>query len=275
MRTNRILDGLVSRLPSTVVANITDFAQYSPTLARVVVAFNAKADPDKLARAVCAAFNNEATPVPGTFRFLTGTENTAVGFVTANTQSMPYEAANVGSMVALAGNMLMDSTDESLWKVHTSHAGDKVLVRQGTNELTAILETAKMRVRGAIPLSHVAGFAGVGEFAAFVHPETLTLGYGYVVASELELPPGDFAGQEAVEILPMDEDGQAAPSVVVPTELVIESANLNGSDRLEAVAAPVAMNKQALIDYYTRIYSRISPDYLQKVVNIIDNHAAF
>ena len=52
MRTNRILDGLVSRLPSTVVANITDFAQYSPTLARVVVAFNAKADPDKLARAV-------------------------------------------------------------------------------------------------------------------------------------------------------------------------------------------------------------------------------
>jgi hypothetical protein len=64
--------------------------------------------------------------------------------------------------------------------------------------------------------------------------------------------------------------------VTVPSALVIESAVMNGADRIAEVAAPTnALNKQSLLDYYKRLYAAQGPEFYAKLAEIINNHAGF
>lgn len=289
---------------STVTANVVDFQVLSPTLAKVVATFNTlEATREDLHDAVCAAMKNTAMPVRNSFRALSSYGNPAmVGFVALNRETKPFTEAAAAKMTALASNMLMDAVDDSLWEVRSDGAGGKMLCRQQDGDaMRGLLETARVRAPRAPKLENVMAGVDAGNFTAFIDPATDSLRFGYVLATDLEItaPPVsgidlDAVGNEAVEIIPLDSivDNESdeltgegnrvaerlvedqAP-VIVPASLLVECAELNGSDRVAEVAAPSnVFNKQAMLDYYKQMYS-YAPDYYNKLAAIINNHAGF
>jgi hypothetical protein len=302
-----VADRLASRI-STVAATVVDYRMVTPTLAQVVATFNTiDTDRHSLATAVGAALNNGAAPIEGSFRTLSSYGNPAmVGFVTVNRETRPFEEASTKGMVALASNMLMDAKDDSLWEVRSDGSGNKMLCRQEADSLHGLMETARVRVPRAPKLDNVMAGVDRGNFVAFVDPQTETLRYGYVLATDLEITPAPAGGldldpqdrQNAVEVLPFDEAVMSQPDntsdeatgdgnriaerllednapVTVPASLIVESANFNGDDKVAEVATPTnGINKQSLLDYYKRLYS-YSPDYYAQVTKIINNHAGF
>lgn len=301
-------DALVARLSSTIAATVVDFKVVSPSLARVVATFNSvDAAPETLSAALSTALSNNATPVEGSWRRVSSYGNPAmVGFVSLNRETRPYSESAAKRMTALSSNMLMDAQDDSLWEVREDGAGGKLLCRQNDNGLQALIETARVRQARAPRLESILSAADRGDFVAFVDPVSETTRYGYVLATDLEIAPLPTGGVDldpedrldAVEILPLDFDTALPPDntsdesigegnriaqrlvedqapVTVPCSLIVESANMNGSDRVAEVAAPTnAMNKQALLDYYKRLYQH-RPDYYGELKNIIENHAGF
>jgi len=302
-----VADRLASRI-STVTASIADYRMVTPTLAQVVATFNTvETDRASLASAVGAAFGNQATPIEGSFRTLSSYGNPAmVGFVRVNRETRPYEAAATKNMVALASNMLMDAKDDSLWEVRSDGSGGKMLCRQEGDSLHGLMETAKVRVPRAPKLDNVMAGVDRGNFVAFIDPKTEMLRHGYVLATDLQIAPQPAGGidldpndrMNAVEVLPLDFNEAQAPDntsdeavgegnriaerliednapVTVPCSLIVESAILDGDDKVAEVAAPSnATNKQAMLDYYKRMYS-YSPEYYAQLTKIINNHAGF
>lgn len=298
-----VADRLANRI-NTVVANIVDYRMVTPTMAQVVATFNTiETTRDALMQAVASATDNKAAPIEGSFRALSSYGNPAmVGFVAINRETRPYEEAAAKKMTALASNMLMDAVDDSLWEVRSDGSGGKMLCRQDGDALQGLMETARIRMPRAPKLDNVLAGVDTGNFVAFVDPASENLRYGYVLATGLEIAPVPTGGidldpmdrQNAVEILPLDiapdntsdeatgEGNRIAQRLVeedapvtIPASLIVESANLNGDDRVAEVAAPGNFtNKQSLLDYYKRLYV-YSPDYYAQLTKIINNHAGF
>ena len=298
-----VADRLASRI-NTVVANIVDYRMVTPTLAQVVATFNTtETTRDSLIQAVAAATDNKAAPIEGSFRSLSSYGNPAmVGFVSVNRETRPYEEAAAKKMTALASNMLMDAVDDSLWEVRSDGSGNKMLCRQDGDSLQGLMETARIRMPRAPKLDNVLAGVDTGNFVAFVDPATENLRFGYVLATGLEIAPVPTGGidldpmdrQNAVEVLPLDfgpdntsdevigEGNRIAQRLIednapvtIPASLIVESANLNGDDKVAEVAAPGNFtNKQSLLDYYKRLYT-YSPEYYSQLTKIINNHAGF
>lgn len=289
---NRVADAMAARMPSTVHASVSDFVQVSPTLARVVVSFNTlECSRDTRYNAVTAALKNSATPVEGSFREVASFGNPAmVGYVALNREVKPYEEVSAKKMVALASNMLMDTSDDSLWDVRSDAAGNKMLCRQTTSDMKDLLVTARVRQKSP-KLDQIRSAVDSGDFVSFVDPKTETLRYGYVVATNVELTPAPTTGirvdEDGVDIVELpgadpeleseelrgDEPEQAVVSHIVPVSLVIEAARLGESDKRAEVAAPVnSQSTEAMKAYYKELYA-YDPAYYAEIVKIIDQHA--
>ena len=298
----RVADRLAARVPQ-VAATITDFRMVSPSLAQVVATFNTiDANRGDLTAAVGRALSNGASPIESSWRSLSSYGAPAmVGFVAVNTETRPYEEASASKMVALASNMLMDASDETLWQVQADGSGGKMLCKQSTGEnLRALMETARVRAPRAPKLDTILSSVNKGDFVSYVDPVTATVRHGYVLATDMEIesvPVGgldvDTVGVEAIEIMPLpigpDNTSDEATGegnriaerlveedapVLVPSTLVVEAAALNGDDVVNTeVAAPAnASNKQSMKDYYKRMYAN-TPGYFSQLVKIIDSHA--
>lgn len=299
---NRISDQLMART-AHIAASITDFQMVTPTLARVVATFNTLAGVprEELQHAIGAALKNTATVVEGSFREVSSYGQPAlVGFVSANRETVPYTEETAQNKVVLSSNMLMDSKDDSLWEVRSDGAGGRMLCRQEGDSLQRLIETARVRQPRSPQLDRIMSGVDRGNFVAYVNPVTETLGYGYVTATDLEIVPQPVGGidldpldnsEEGVEIMPMDMepdntgdetngDGnriaqrmhdENAP-ITVPCSLIIESASMNGDDAHEEVAAPSSSSKEALRDYYSKLY-RYNAPYIELVKRVIDDHA--
>lgn len=291
---SRVLQKMRERMRSSVVATIHDFDPQTPRLARVVACFNTvDANIGDLFAAVTAALGGKAVPVDGSFRVVhSHSLPTMVGFVRSNAEVLDFDEGSKRGMRAMASNVLMDTSDESLWEVKQA-AGAKVLVRQGTEDLNAVLQTAKMQVARAPKLSSVASeVPEASRFVAFVDPRTSTTRYGYVLEASLD----------AVEILPFPTADERQDDLMLPrvtndsTELrgegnvisqrlrdacapisvgldnLVETAHLAGQDNFPQIAAPTGGEKEKMIDYYRKVYD-YAPDYYQRLVDVIQGHA--
>lgn len=292
----RVVANFRSRVRSSIVANIHDYSQHTPRLAKVVACFNTDdADSGELYAAVTAALGGNAVPVDGSFRRIhSHALPTMVGFVRANTEVLDFTVAAERGMRTLAANVLMDAADESIWEVKQA-AGTKVLVRQGTEDLSQVLTTARVQVKRTPVLSTIGiEVPEARRFVAFVDPRTSTTRYGYVISAGL----GD------VEILPfatederMDDQMLMAPKadnssedlrgdgnvisqrladrcapISVGLDNLVETAHMNGNDSFAEIAAPSGNEKDRMIDYYRKVYE-YAPDYFQRVVEQIQGHA--
>lgn len=263
--TDKMLAKFRSKIDS-VVATLVDYQMITPELARVVITTNTDREtPEACRNAVSKMFNNEASVVEGSFRQLKSQSlPTFVGFIYANVAVREYTKEAVAKMQVMASNLLMDKSDETIWQLRTSASGEKYLCRTGNEDLKSLVEanvTVKGRTMNVASLNSVISMgAEVGEYASFVNPETAEINYGYVIE----------ASEESVRVLVrgMKETSE----VVVPTDLLVEVANPENSDKQEEVAAPEGGDKAAMKAYYKQLYS-YSPEYYAKIEQIINQHS--
>jgi len=275
------MDRVVARMQaatSLIVASIQDYKEISPNLCKVVVAFNTNdADNSQRFNALAALFQGHARPVEGSFRWIPNAAvPAAVGFIARNVEIKPYVAAAAASFKAMASNLLMDETDNSLWEVHTA-GEDKYLARHSEESLAELVALASLKNehhRHDIPaLARLAtADAQSNEYVAYVHPQNLELSHGYVMAT-------DSASEEGSEDTMQVVDVESQDRVDLNPELVVESAFLNGSDleyirskQIAVTFSPDTWNAAEMKAYYRQVFS-YAPEYLRELEKIIDSHS--
>jgi hypothetical protein len=296
LNTNAVADALTARVGRTTSAAIVDFQQFSQTLARVAVSLNTNdTTRENKFNAVCAAFGNKARPIETSFREVASYGNPAmVGWVVLNRETKPYEEVAAKKMKALSSNMLMDTSDDSLWEVKHTASGQKMLARQQMDNLAELLVTARVRQPRAPKLDDVKAGVDRGTFVSFVDPSTDTVRYGYVVATDLSITPMPNSPRDIdtdnieVLILPQapenngdetTQDGGVAEridyeSATVHSSLVIEVAYMNDNDRHAEVAMPTnSQSTEAMKQYYADLYKNWAPEYYADVVRQIEDHS--
>lgn len=283
---DRVVSSLARRQKLT--AALTDFQPVSKSLARVVVTMPRTSSINKydVRQAISLATNGQATPVENSFYHIDSNGLPAmVGFVRANTTAKPYDKSEVSKMRVMAKNMLMDASDDSLWAVKTSVDGDRMLVRQSQDDLSTLLSAVKASVIRAPRIAQLASVVNIGDAVAFVNPRTETVRCGFVASVDA----GDAS--DALEIVQMPEENNpdephgleevvdtqndAYASVSVSSNMVVAAVTMPTRFFSTEVAAPAnANNKQALKDYYKKVWSQGNPEFLKRLFENIDRMAA-
>lgn len=306
--TDSIAARFKARMQSTAAVAITSYQPINPTLARVVVthANLERVGKTEIRQAIASALGNKARPVEHSFRSVaTAGVASAVGFIKLNHESQPYDEKRVSKMRVLSKNMLMDEQDDSLWNIRTTADGQRLLCRQVKEDVSELLVTASVHVHRAPAIESIASVAFVHDLISFVDPKTETVRVGVVLAAEqLEVDgPRPAQGQsipdgsEFLEVLEVprnigdlndsDElraDGEmhiadrvkeSASVYTIPSNMVIAAATVKDRSFGTEVAAPTnEKSQQALIDYWTQVFS-YDPPYLKKfIANIKETNFA-
>lgn len=247
---------------NTFTLKVNDYEMVTPTLAHVVVTYTGETPVQEEIRAgLTKMFGGLAAPVAQSFRKVTA--GVVAGFVKASREVREYDESLVtaGKLRVMASNLLMDTDDQLLYEVKESSTG-KYMVRQGNDDLTALVHLACRTQVGQPTLAHIASVpAEQREFAAYVSPTTEEVEHGYVISS----------ADGKMSILPIGAD---TPIEITSTHLV-EVVNLDGEDVKafgKEMAAGVAGDKAAMVEYYKAMFG-YDPAYLAKVIQIINMHA--
>ena len=286
------LDRVVASLKERgvgVSVTVTDFKPVTSSLARIIISASSNVDSVgkyELTQAIAKATGNNGFPVRSSFyKVPSNGMPSFVGFVRANTQSKPYVQSEVSKMRVMAKNMLMDASDDSLWAVKSNDAGDRMLVRQAQDDLSTLLASVQQPVTRAPKLRQLSAMANLGDAVTYVDPRREIVRRGFVAS----ITAGDDG--DALEIVQMPEENnpdepqgisevvdlqnEAYSSVTVPSSLVIAAVSMPNRFFSKEVAAPAnANNKQALKDYYKKVWNQGNPEFLKKLFENIDRMAA-
>lgn len=249
---------------NNVVAKVTDFQPLNAQIARVAVtlssAYVSQAD---ATAAIARATNNQASPVLGSFRAVPNAlVPTLIGFVSANREVVTGDDDRAKRFQAQTASILMDPTDETLWRV-VEEGGATLFVRTDTQDLHTALASVRTRDVRAPQLQLAAAESTSGEFISYVSADG-ALKHGFVV----------HASEGDVEVLPSDAEDEE----IISEDQVVEAHFLDDLNQ-EAAAAGIestnfdSRSKEAMKEFYKRMYS-YAPDYLAKVIKQIDDSAA-
>lgn len=253
-----------------IVAMLHDVQEITPDLAKVIVSFNIDdGSQDENFNAIAGIFEGLAAPVEGTFRKLNNVNHAyaAVGFITRNTETRSVNTASLQKYRVMAGNLLLDETDQSLWTLK----GDKnsrYLSRQSDESLAELVEKAsvnKTSLSGNVNIASLVQDAhSKGEFVTYVSPKTLEFASG-ILLNRTE------AGMEIFNVL---EDN----TEIASNSNLIESVHIDWRAKAKEIGAampPAANNsssKAAEKEFYKQVYS-YDPEYLAMIYNMIDEEA--
>lgn len=259
---NLDLDSLHAKLNSFTM-NVNDYEMVSPTLARVIITTtgNTPVQQEEIRASVARLFNGLASPVAESFRKVT--DGVMAGFVKTNREVREYDEAAVtaGKMKVMSSNLLMDNDDASLWEIKEGSTG-RYTVRQGNEDLSQLVHLACRKQMNQPTMAHLASMpAETKEFAAFVAPSSEEVEHGYVIAS----------GEGKMTVMPFGAD----EAIEISTAQLVEVCNLDGEDVSafgSPMAAECAASKEAMIEYYRKAYV-YAPDYVQKIIEIINQHS--
>jgi hypothetical protein len=251
---------------NNVVAKVTDYQPINSEVARVAVTLStAHVSQADATAAIARATNNQASPVLGSFRAVPNAlVPTLIGFVSANREVVTEDDARAKRFQAQTASILMDPTDESLWKV-VEEGGATLFVRTDTQDLHTALASVRTRDVRAPQLQLAAAESIAGEFISYVNAFG-ELKHGFVVQA---------SDDGNVEVLPSDAEDEE----VITEDQVVEAHWLDDELKQEAAAAGVdsanfdSRSKESMKEYYKRMYS-YAPDYLAKVIKQIDDSAA-
>ena len=248
-----------------VVAQLHDLKELNKDIAKVIVSFSVDShDAEKNFQAVAKMFDGLARPIEGSFRLVPSSRAfAAVGFVTKNTEVRQCTTASLQKYRVMAGNLLMDSEDETLWELKST-GGTKYLTRQSEETLGELVALASLKHHGEVTNvgkinQLVMASVQNGEYAAYISPKNCDVRKGFIIQ----------ANEDTFEIM----DSETEEVEEVPTDMLIESAYLKTQEIAADIALPAQGNKSAIKSYYKQLYGH-APDYLKKINEIIDSNAA-
>jgi hypothetical protein len=254
-------DRILSKVPTRGI-RLQDYQEITPALAKVVVSVVGKYSRDELSQAIAGLFDNQASVVANSFRSVGDTKD-MVGFVTAHRETVDYEEATRDRKFrAVASNMLMDETDQTMWELKEGASG-KYMVRNGIEDLSELATRAVMRRPGSVTMAALAfRSAAPREIAAFVDPKDCTIDYGFIIGSndsKRTIQVLSYTSREVQEI--------ASDLAVDIQQLEPHEVTASGMPELSASA-----DRQTMVDYYKKAYG-FNPDYVQMLIDMIDQHS--
>lgn len=256
----KVADQIAASFASRQTVSLADYEMLDERTVRVILSTSGAFDRESLQAKTAELFKGLATPVRNSFRRLT--DNSVVGFVVGVRTVRDYDAAVDGTKYrAIASNILMDKGDSSTWELREGASGD-YLCRTGIEDLSELAQTIYVRRVGVPALASVAVAAvQPKEFAAFVDVEAGEMDYGFVTASD-----GDTLSVVS---------STSRKVCTVPTACVVQAAHMADDEQpvVAGIEAAALNDAQTMIDYYTKAYG-YAPEYLAKVIEIINQHAA-
>lgn len=260
------LDRISSKLKSFHL-KVNDYDMVTPTLARVVLSMTGNYnDRFELKTAIAKLFNNLASPVENSFRWANrnGDIKSVVGYVRSNNEVREFnDKQDSQKYRAVASNLLMDNEDKTLWEVKSGSNDSKYLTRKGNEDLSELVHLATSYRTASPKLTQLASAAPAAkEVVGFVDRTTEEMRYGFVVESGVQ-------AKGKVTVVATDND----EAVDVPEEDVVDVYELDPEESAQlSTTAANGLSKEAMIEYYKKAYS-YSPEYIQEIIKMIEQHA--
>lgn len=248
--------------------NIHDSREITPTLHRVVLSYtgNPPSEPSEIHSQIAKLLDGHGTPVVGSFSSLTrdGEIKSMIGFVKASRPIIEFneevKANATGRFKAMASNLLMDKTDESMWEIKSGATG-QYLAKQSHIDMSELVHLATARVHGLPKFGQIASApVQPREFASFVDKDSEEVMHGFVVAST-----EDTIKVMCVETSTVIEAGY--DQLVEVAELTEEEAKIKGME----MAPEVAASESTMIEYYRKAYP-YAPEYVNQIIEMIRMH---
>jgi hypothetical protein len=264
------LDKVAAQL-SRFTVNVHDYKMLSPTVARVILSYTGTVPTqEQMRQEIAALFDNNASAVAGSFRQLTtaGDVKSAVGFVKMSREVRPFGDEEVKAAAdthkVMASNLLMNKADGSMWEIKSGAMG-KYLAKQTGDDLRELIHLAHASVGGLPRFSSIASLASMTqpkEFAAYVDLNAEEVLHGFVIESSAD----------KIKILAKETD----EVVEVAADQLVQVQDLEGEEKAAITASPEMQNfsqdAAGMVAYYRLAY-RYSPDYIQKIIDIIGQHS--
>lgn len=253
---------LSSVFQSRNTLNLHDYEMLSDKVARVVLSTSGSMDKDQILSKISTMFGGLATPVRNSFRKLT--DNSLVGFLVAAKEVRPFDPVTEGQKYrALASNILMSKDDQTTWELKEGASG-KYLCRQGVEDLSELTAAVRSHRVGIPTLANIeVSTISPQEFVGFVGADSGDMDYGFVVART----------ENDIEVLSLNTKS----SVVTSKTSVVQAIHFDGDELPEMKDAAIAKLSPESVDslksYYTKLYA-YAPDYLAKVIDVIEQQAA-
>lgn len=232
--------------------SITDYRLKSPTLAKVIVSFTGQVDRQFLHETLLAKFDNEAQPVKSSFKVVK--PGVAVGFVKANRAIRVVNDKELKAYRKIgASNVLMDSTDESLWEVKSGTGGSKYLARHGQEDLSALVASVTNR-RSDIPRLNQLTIAKAAphELVAFVDAEG-DVDHGFAMGTN----------EQSVRVF--SHNRKIPMSVEYDSVVGIYQVKIPASLHQAVVASLSAEEKNEANAYWRQLYG-YGPEFLKETI---------
>ena len=216
----------------------------------------------QLAASIKSVLSNDGMPVLGSFRRCESDDNYAIGFVVANLETISVSEASERGLRPVTASLFLDKEDESVWNVTSSPDG-QILVREGKENLSALLETARVRDVSAPELASF-NSADSGDFIAFVDPLSGNMRGGMVLAST----------EDGVEVITPDSE----ETEIVSNNEIVDVIDPEGETEQVASAQGIEIaefnskSKASMKEYYKQVFS-YSPEYIKQMMTIIDQSA--
>lgn len=247
---------LEQKVGAVAVATVYDYDMIAGGIARIMCGFNRKVTPTEARAALSKTFDGQARVIEHSFRMIPGAKEwrpIMAGYILSNREVRDFEES--ANYKVMATNILMDKTDESLWQLATSPSGARYLTRQDNEDLFELLSMAKVRDVSIPTLASLASDVKDYEYVSYVDTETASVRFGYALSG----------GITTATVLNRD----TGTVTEVLKDMVIEVANLHGSDRKRAIAS----STPDMVSYYKELYG-YDPDYYAQLEEIIKDRAS-
>lgn len=249
-----------------VYASLVDYSLITPAAARVIMTLsNASGNKVQTAAAITNALDKQFAPILKSFRVLRSSSIRPIiaGFVTANKEVLSLRDERVQGFRAVTASILLDPSDNSTWNICTDPHGAKFVLREGSEDIGRVLETAKMRDTSAPRLRNLVNKSRVGEFAAFVNDSTVK--YGFVVNAS--------ADSNTIQIITPEDESP----IEVDEDTVIEAVLPDSREKVIASEVGIDPNgfgsgTVGLSEYYKSLYA-YAPEYITLMEDALNQNS--
>lgn len=251
--------------------NVSEFQMVSSRVAKVILNCAADIGTDLgslITDAVHDKFQGRASVIANSFSWLR-TGSSMFGYIASTRVTREADPEYVRSNYrVLASNIYMDKNDQTLWEMKKG-VGGSYLARQDHDDLSSLIESARVSPRGSTPRmsSVITASAAPKEFVAFVHDSGYSMPaveYGFCLTSKgLPLRVLSFTTKSVVEV---QESSVVSTHEITSSEL--QSAMLTSKKITAADTSTLSME-----DYYRRAYG-YAPEYVEMIIKQIQEMRA-
>jgi hypothetical protein len=250
--------------------SVTEYRMVTDRVAKVIVtsAVSALEDLRQVSAAILDKFQGNAAPIADSFTWLQPGRS-MIGYVASTRVTRDIDDSSLkANYRVLSSNLYMDASDESLWEMKEG-AGGRYLARQGHDDLSSLIEAARVSPRGSTPrmASVISASASPKEFVSFVYDS----GYG-IPAVEYGFCVARKNGQ--LDVLSSSNNQKVTISddaIVSSHQIALAEAHAKITATKNFTAATTSA--MGIEEYYRTAY-QYAPDYVEKLIKQIQEMRA-